>query len=83
MKTVQRLPKSAGASANKPSFANSALVSPNVSAKVCRNEPQPDEHASFKYRLSMSPFLIWKHLMSCPPMSMIKSTSGRNFFAAV
>ena len=46
-------------------------------AKVSINEPQPDEHASFSIMLSIAPFLILKHLMSCPPMSMIKSTSGR------
>ena len=47
------------------------------------NEPQPEEQASFKNRLSTPPFLILKHLISCPPISIIKSTSGRNFFAAV
>ena len=45
-------------------------------AKVSINEPQPDEHASLSEMLSMHLLRILKHLMSWPPMSMMKSTSG-------
>ena len=45
-------------------------------AKVEINEPQPDEQASFKKIESIVPFFILKHFMSCPPISIIKSTSG-------
>ena len=33
--------------------------------------------------ISIAPFFMRKHLMSCPPISRIKSTSGRKYFAAV
>ena len=48
----------------------------DVPAKVSINEPQPEEHASLRNMLSILPFLILKHFISWPPMSMIKSTSG-------
>ena len=46
------------------------------------NEPQPEEQASLSMMLSMAEFLILKHLMSWPPMSMMKSTSGQKKDAA-
>ena len=52
-------------------------------AKVSMNEPQPEEQASLSMMLSMAPFRMRKHLMSCPPMSRMKSTSGWKCFAAV
>ena len=81
--TVQREPRSTGLSANKPFWAKSSMVYPSAPAKVCRKLPQPEEQASLRNMLSMTPFLILKHLMSCPPMSMMKSTCGSNLLAAV
>ena len=51
-------------------------------AKVSIKEPQPEEHASLSMMESTAPFLILKHFMSCPPMSMMKSTSGLKWAAA-
>ena len=81
--TVQREPRSTGRSAYSPSAANSATLYPSAPAKVCRNEPQPEEQASLRKILSIAPFLTLKHLMSCPPMSMMKSTCGSKRLAAV
>ena len=47
------------------------------------NEPQPEEQASFRKMSSMAPPAMRKHLMSCPPMSMMKSTSGCSCLAAM
>ncbi len=46
-------------------------------ANVSINEPQPDEQASLSVMESIAPARILKHLMSCPPISMMKSTFGR------
>ena len=82
MKTVQREPRSTGAFAKSPSFAKSAIFCQSAPAKVCKNDPQPDEQASLRNMLSIAPLCILNHLISCPPMSIMKSTSGMNFFAA-
>ena len=83
MNTVQRLPRSTGRSANRPSWANSFTSYPSAWAKVCRKLPQPEEQASFRKMLLMAPSSILKHFMSWPPMSMMKSTLGRKWRAAV
>ena len=83
MKTVQRLPRSTGRSAKRPSWAKSFTSWPRAWAKVWRKLPQPEEQASFKKMLLMAPSSILKHFISCPPMSMIKSTLGRKCLAAV
>ena len=83
MNTVHREPRSTGLSAKSPSLAKSPISYPRAPAKVCKKEPQPEEQASFKKILSITPSFILKHFMSCPPMSMIKSTSGWNLLAAV
>ena len=46
-------------------------------------EPQPEEQASLSMMESTAPLRILKHFMSWPPMSMMKSTWGSNFLAAV
>ena len=56
---------------------------PRAWAKVCKKLPQPEEQASFRKMLLMSPSSIWKHFISWPPMSMMKSTSGMKYLAAV
>ena len=83
IKTVQREPRSTGRSARMPFTANSSTLISHAEAKACKNEPQPEEQASFKKILSMAPPRILKHLMSCPPISMMKSTSGSKARAAV
>ena len=40
---------------------------------VCKNDPQPEEHASFKKISEIAPFSILKHFISCPPISMTVS----------
>ena len=47
------------------------------------NEPQPDEHASFKSTVSTEWLRSLMHFMSCPPMSSTQSTSGSKNSAAV
>ena len=83
MNTVQREPRLTGAVAVSPSWANFCTVKPIAVAKVSMNEPQPEEQASLSMMLSIAPFRMRKHLMSCPPMSKMKSTSGWKCFAAV
>ena len=46
-------------------------------------EELSEEQASFRKMLSIAPFLILKHFISCPPISIINSTSGRKNLAAV
>ena len=83
MNTVQRLPSSTGCFANSPSLENSSISMPIALAKVWMKEPQPEEHASLSMIESIAPFLILKHLMSCPPMSMMKSAFGSKYSAAL
>ena len=83
MNTVQRVPRSTGCRANKASSANCAAVKPKELAKFSRNEPQPEEQASFSMTLSTVPFFRRMHFMSCPPMSSTQSTCGSKNAAAV
>ena len=76
MNTVQREPSSTGCCANRPRRENSSISMPIALANVWMKEPQPDEQASLSMMESMTRFFTLKHLMSCPPMSMMKSTSG-------
>ena len=82
MNTVQRLPRSTGFSAASPSRPNSRTSVPMVSAKVCRNEPQPDEQASLTEIESTAPLRIFRYFMSWPPMSMTLVTPGQTAAAA-
>ena len=81
--TVHRLPRFTGASAWSPFSAKAATSKPMDLAKVSIKDPQPEEQASLSIMESMAPFLILKHLMSWPPMSRMKSTSGQKCLAAV
>ncbi len=81
--TVHLEPKSTGFLENNPKLANSSTEYPNALAKVCKKEPQPDEQASFKNILSIAPLCILKHFISCPPISIIKSTLFIKCLAAV
>ena len=78
MNTVQRVPRSTGVLLSMALSANSAALMPRPWAKFSINEPQPAEQASFRVILPMFPLLIWKHFMSCPPMSSTQVTSGQN-----
>ena len=82
MNTVQRLPRSTGAVASVAARAKLATSEPIVSAKVCRNEPQPDEQASFTAMESITPSLTRRYFMSCPPMSITEVTPGASASAA-
>ena len=78
MKTVQRLPRSTGASALRASAAKSSMDMLSEVANASMNEPQPAEHASLSMMCSMMPSLTCMHFMSWPPMSRMKSTSGHS-----
>ena len=75
IKTVQRLPKTAGLFDSKAAAAMSCTFMPSVSAKFCKKLPQPEEQASFTRMLVMIPPLSQMAFMSWPPMSRIKSAS--------
>ena len=79
--TVQREPRSTGRSANKPSFGK--VQQSNTPARWRRSakksRSQKNRPHSRKYYRSRR-LRILKHFISCPPMSIIKSTSGRKCF---
>ena len=83
IKTVQREPSSAGDFEKIAFLAKSCVLYPKDLANVSKKDPQPEEQASFKTMESIAPSLIWKHLISCPPMSIMKSTFGLKCLAAV
>ena len=58
-------------------LANSEMLRFIDVANVSRNDPHPEEQASFKRILSIFPSLILRHFMSCPPISKIVSTPGQ------
>ena len=82
MKTVQRLPRSTGACEANPTFAKLRTSVPIVEAKVCKNEPQPDEQASLTEIESTAPLRIFRNFMSWPPMSITLVTPGQTSAAA-
>ena len=53
--TVQRLPRSTGRWAKRPSLAKSLMSRPRAWAKVWRKLPQPEEQASFRKISLMAP----------------------------
>ena len=81
--TVQREPKFTGDFENSPFLTNSSNLKPSAVAKVSKKEPQPEEHASFSVIESITLFFNLKHLMSCPPISITKSTLELKCCAAV
>lgn len=76
MNTVQREPRSTGWVEASAFWVNSWMVRPIDMAKVCRNEPQPDEQASLTAIESITPSVMARYFMSCPPMSMTAVTPG-------
>jgi hypothetical protein len=82
MNTVQRVPRSTGESDSTAVPANAWTSVPIEAANVCRNEPQPDEHASLTAIESTTPLRIRRYFMSCPPMSMTLVTPGQTASAA-
>ena len=83
MKTVQRLPRTAGFLEAKAASAICSRGIPREEAKFSRKEPQPEEQASFTTMLVMMPSLSQMAFMSWPPMSRRKVASGRYFSAAL
>ena len=56
IKTVQRLPRRAGASERNAASAMLVTGIPSVRANVSRNDPQPDEHASLTTTSVITPW---------------------------
>ena len=83
MNTVQREPRLTGFLANRPILEKSAMLEPRALAKVSIKEPHPEEQASLSMMEYTAPLRILKHFMSWPPMSMMKSTSGLKWAAAL
>ena len=77
IKTVQRLPSSAGFWARKAASAMPSTGMPSEAANSSRKEPHPEEQASFSSMLVTTPSWIQMAFMSWPPMSSRKVTSGR------
>lgn len=76
MNTVQREPRSTGCVEFSAACVNCSMVRPIDCAKVCRNEPQPEEQASLTAIESMTPSVMARYFMSWPPMSMTAVTPG-------
>ena len=83
MKTVQRLPRTAGSSERKAAEAISVTGIFKVEAKFSRKEPQPEEHASFTRMFVMIPWSSQMAFMSCPPISRRNVISGMYWKAAL
>ena len=83
IKTVHLDPKSAGCFAKSPNLEKLSTSYPIALAKVSIKDPHPEEQASFNIILFIALFSISKHLISCPPISKIKSTPGLNLLAAI
>ena len=79
--TVHLEPKSTGLFELIANLANSSIEIPSDLLNPSINEPQPDEQASFNKMLLITPSLIIKAFISCPPISKINSTLGINSFA--
>ena len=77
IKTVQRLPSTAGCFALKARSAISGTGTPMFFAKFSRKDPQPAEQASFTTISVMIPSSSQMAFMSCPPISRIKVASSR------
>ena len=83
MKTVQRLPRTAGFFEEKAASAISVTGIFNVEAKFSRKEPQPEEHASLTRMFVMMPWSSQMAFMSCPPISRRNVMSGMYWNAAL
>ena len=82
MNTVQRLPSTAGLVEENAACAMSFTGILSEDAKFSRNDPQPDEQASFTTMSVMMPPSSQRAFMSCPPMSNTKLASGTHASAA-
>ena len=82
MNTVQRLPSTAGFCARNAAEAISRTSIPNDFAKLPKNDPHPDEHASLTRMSVTTPSSTQMAFMSCPPISRMNDTSGAYFAAA-
>ena len=81
--TVQRLPSTAGFFEENAVFAISFVGICKEDAKFSRKEPQPEEQASFKRILVITPFSSQIAFISCPPISRIKEASFTYFSEAL
>ena len=80
--TVQREPRSTGESDSSAARANSSISILSDFAKLWRKEPQPEEQASLRNTPLITPSLMCRHFISCPPISITKSVPGRTKSAA-
>ena len=83
MKTVQRLPRTAGSSDRKAAEAISVTGIFKVEAKFSRKEPHPEEHASFTRMFVMIPWSSQIAFISWPPISRRNVISGMYWKAAL
>ena len=74
--TVQRLPRWAGLFDANALSAISETSIPRLTAKFSRNEPHPDEQASFSIMFVITPSFSHIAFISCPPISSINVVSG-------
>ena len=81
--TVQRLPKTAGFLDANAFFAISFVGICKEDAKFSRNEPHPEEHASFNKIFVITPSSNQIAFISCPPISKIKEASLTYFSEAL
>ncbi|MPM60915.1 hypothetical protein SDC9_107769 [bioreactor metagenome] len=83
MNTVHLVPRSTGFFDNTAASANSWTLISSDLANVSMKEPQPEEQASLSIMESITPFFMIMLFMSCPPMSIMKSTPFRKKSAAL
>ena len=82
IKTVHRLPSTAGCREAKAAVSISRVGMPREEAKFSRKDPQPEEQASLTRMLVMMPLSSHMAFMSWPPMSRMKVASSTYFLAA-
>ena len=82
IKTVQRLPSTAGCWEAKAASSMPLVGMPREEAKFSKKEPQPEEQASLTRMLVIMPLSSHMAFMSWPPMSRMKVASATYFLAA-
>ena len=82
IKTVHRLPKTAGFLELKAASAIFGAGILSEEAKFSRKEPQPEEQASFTTMFVIIPLSSHIAFMSCPPISSINEAFFMYFSAA-
>ncbi len=81
MNTVHREPRSPGYLARQAASVNSDRLRFIDEAEFCRNDPHPEEQASFNSIFEITPSLMKIDFISCPPISNTKDTLGSTYCA--